>query len=59
MRGKMINQKVKVCLKCEHLYTKEDLYWCKAKEWPIPFVEERSAEGNVPCWCPLTELKNE
>ena len=55
MENKMINQKVKVCLKCEHLYTKEDLYWCKAKEWPIPFVEERSAEGNVPCWCPLKD----
>ena len=55
----MIQQKVNGCLKCEHLYTKEDLYWCKAKEWPIPFVEERSAEGNVPCWCPLYGVKND
>ena len=57
MKNKMIQQKVNGCLNCEHLYTKEDLYWCKAKDWPIPFAEERSAVGKVPCWCPLYGVK--
>lgn len=50
-------QRNKVCLNCEHLYIKDDLHWCRAKDWPIPFAEERSALGNRPCWCPLNKEK--
>ena len=50
-----MQQENKVCLNCEHLSIKVYLYWCKAKNCPIPFAEERSMLGNRPCWCPLNK----
>lgn len=50
-------QRNKVCLNCKHLFIQDNLYWCNAKYWPIPFAEERSMLGNRPCWCPLNKEK--
>lgn len=56
--SKIMQQKNKVCLKCECMVEKELYYYCTKKKWPIPFAEERSALGNRPCWCPLNEEIN-